>query len=222
MAALAVAYLTVGLLADERGSFLPVIVIGAIFFVEFSVRLWAAPSRPVYLRKHWIDAVSCLPMIGGLRALRVLRILRVGTLMRPLLLAQKAATRGEDGRQSLGFVGPLLAVIWLGAAVTYWSLEHGVNPNVHSFGDALYWVLITTTTVGYGDVVPVTPEGHILAGALVFIGIGLLGFASGQITARLLAKRDDSSKVLEEVASLRSELHRMHELLIDRERRGEA
>ncbi len=166
MAALAVAYLTVGLLADERGSFLPVIVIGAIFFVEFSVRLWAAPSRPLYLRKHWIDAVSCLPMIGGLR--------------------------------------------------------HGINPNVHNFGDALYWALITTTTVGYGDVVPVTPEGRILAGALVFVGIGLVGFASGQITAGLLATRDDSSKVLEEVASMRSELHRMPELLIDREGRGEA
>jgi voltage-gated potassium channel len=50
----------------------------------------------------------------------------------------------------------------------------------------LYWSFITATTVGYGDITPTTPEGRILAGVLIFVGIGLVGFASAQLTQRLM------------------------------------
>ena len=58
-----------------------------------------------------------------------------------------------------------------------WVLEHGVNRHVATFGDAMYWSFITVTTVGYGDISPVTPAGRILAGLLIFAGIGVVGLA---------------------------------------------
>lgn len=85
-------------------------------------------------------------------------------------------------------------------------MEGGVNPHVKTFADAMYFAFVTASTVGYGDVTPVTPEGKVLTGILIFLGIGLLGFASAQLTAKLLPQRN-------EVAELRTSLDRQAQLL---------
>jgi voltage-gated potassium channel len=186
--ALAVVYLGVGFLEDE-GHHPPALLLGALavaFGVEFTARCWDSPSRRRYFRHHWLDLVSCIPLVGGLRAVRLLRLLRLGAVLRIFLLAEHEAEGHQRSRQSFAFVGPVLVLVWLVSALAYWTLEHGINPTVHNFGDALYWSFITATTVGYGDVTPVTPEGRILAGGLIFVGIGLVGFASAQLTQRFL------------------------------------
>jgi voltage-gated potassium channel len=187
LAALAVVYLGVGSSIDEgRGA--PTFIIGGlavIFLTEFGVRFWDAPSRRLYLRGHWLDLVSCIPLVGGVRGLRILRLLRLGAALRIFSLAEHEA-EAHQRHDSWWFLGPVLVVFWLGASAAYWSLEHGVNPSLHTFGDALYWSFITATTVGYGDITPTTPEGRILAGVLIFVGIGLVGFASAQLTQRLM------------------------------------
>ena len=81
-----------------------------------------------------------------------------------------------------------------------------VNPNVKTFGDALFYSFITASTVGYGAVTPVTQEGKILTGVLIFLSIGLLGFASAQLTAKLLPQRN-------EVAELKATIDRQCQLL---------
>jgi voltage-gated potassium channel len=187
MAALAAVYLGVGFSIDE-GHGAPTFIIGALavlFLTEFGVRWWDTPSRRLYLRGHWLDLVSCIPLVGGLRALRILRLLRLGAALRIFSLAEHEA-EVHQRHDSWWFLGPVLAVVWLGASAAYWSLEHEVNPSLHTFGDALYWSFITATTVGYGDITPTTPEGRILAGVLIFVGIGLVGFASAQLTQRLM------------------------------------
>jgi len=187
MAALAAVYLGVGFSIDE-GHGAPTFIIGALavlFLTEFGVRWWDTPSRRLYLRGHWLDLVSCIPLVGGLRALRILRLLRLGAALRIFSLAEHEA-EVHQRHDSWWFLGPVLAVVWLGASAAYWSLEHDVNPSLHTFGDALYWSFITATTVGYGDITPTTPEGRILAGVLIFVGIGLVGFASAQLTQRLM------------------------------------
>jgi voltage-gated potassium channel len=187
MAGLAVVYLGVGFSIDE-GQGAPTFIIGllaVIFLSEFAIRFWDAPSRRLYLRGHWLDLVSCIPLVGGLRGLRILRLLRLGAALRIFALAEHEA-EAHQRHDSWWYLGPVLIVIWLGASAAYWSLEHGVNPSLHTFGDALYWTFITATTVGYGDITPTTPEGRILAGALIFVGIGLVGFASAQLTQRLM------------------------------------
>jgi voltage-gated potassium channel len=96
--------------------------------------------------------------------------------------------------------------VWLAASYGYYELEGGVNPHVKTFADAMYFAFVTASTVGYGDVTPVTPEGKVLTGVLIFLGIGLLGFASAQLTAKLLPQRN-------EVADLRTTLDLQTELL---------
>ncbi len=196
MTALALLYLVVAVRADEAPTSVPalvLLVLSAMFVVEFALRCWDAPSRPAYVRAHWIDAVSCIPLIGGLRVIRVLRLLRVGSGIRALAnVEHEVARRGRD-RQSFWFVAPCLVVLWAGSAYGIWVLEHGRNPGIKSFGDALYWSVTTVTTIGYGDIRPVTVAGRMLAGALAFLGLGLLGFASARLTALWLqpTQRED-------------------------------
>ena len=187
-AILAGVYLVVGVLADAGDGVSPYLlaVLGVIFLIEFFARLIDSRSRSLYIRRHWLDFVSCLPLIGGLRAFRLVRLLRLGAAARVLALAEAEASERNLDRSSLWFMVPTLLVIWFAAAAVYWTLESGNNPAVHHFGDALFWVFITVTTVGYGDVANNTPETRILSGILIFTSIGFVGFASNRLAARLL------------------------------------
>ena len=122
------------------------------------------------------------------------------------------AESDKRDRQSFWFLGPALILIWLGAASAYWSVERGSNPTLHNFGDALYWAFITATTVGYGDVTPVTPEGRIVAGVLIFVGIGLIGFASAQLTQKVLRSGvPDGNALMARMDQLEEQLTRIEE-----------
>ena len=92
-------------------------------------------------------------------------------------------------------------------SVTPYELEGGLNPRIQTFGDALYFSFVTASTVGYGDVTPVTGAGKVLTGLLIFVGIGLLGFASAQLTTRLMPQKN-------ELAELRATMDRHHEVLL--------
>jgi voltage-gated potassium channel len=215
MVALAIAYLGLTFLSDEsRTNVTPlVLALGAIFLTEFTVRMLDAPSRYAYARRHWLDFVSCLPLIGGLRSLRLLRLLRLGAALRLLSLAERQA----GGRESFWYLGPMLLTLWVGAAAAYWSFEHGApKSSVHTFGDALYWGFITVATVGYGDSAfkPVTQNGMILSGVLIFVSIGLIGLLSSRLTSRFLHSTDSTAELHHRIDQLDTRLADMHALLL--------
>jgi voltage-gated potassium channel len=217
MAALTLVYVALSLIVDEGGSAVvdgAVVVLAALFLAEFSLRCWDSASRAAYFREHWIDLITCLPFIGPLRLLRLLRLL--GLLRLAHEIRDIAYVRAEASGESASLtwiVWPTALLLWLGAADGLWIVERGHNAAIHSFGDALYMAFITVTTVGYGDLRPVTPEGKVLAGALVFFGLGLLGFISAQLTARWLRTERRESSVATELASLRSEIAELNELV---------
>jgi voltage-gated potassium channel len=117
-----------------------------------------------------------------------------------------AASNRLPGGVAIWVLAPILIAVWLAASYGYFEIEGGVNPNVKTFGDALFYSFITASTVGYGAVTPVTPEGKVLTGVLIFLSIGLLGFASAQLTAKLLPQGN-------EVLDLKATVDRQCELL---------
>jgi voltage-gated potassium channel len=220
MGALTAVYVVIAFMEDEitpgfnTGTAL-VIGVALIFLAEFSVRFWDAPSRLHYLRGHWLDLVTCIPLIGALRVLRfarLLRFLRIASVVRAFLIGREV---GGDGRVArVGWLlAPTLLIFWAASAYGFWLVEHGVNPEVKNFGDALYLSFLTATTLGYGSVRPLTPDGRIIAGLVIFAAIGLVGFASSQLTAKWLGQEEDVPALKKRLFSLQKELAVQHNML---------
>lgn len=92
-------------------------------------------------------------------------------------------------RSYLGYVLALVAVVlFLGAGGFYFE-EHGRNAAVHSFGDGLWWAIVTMTTVGYGDISPVTTGGRLVGAVLMISGISALGLFTASIAAYMIRAR---------------------------------
>ena len=191
MAALAIVYVALGFIVDDAQSARPEIeaaelILTGIFAVEFGSRILAARSRVDYFRGHWIDLVALVPPIRVARALRLLRLLR---LVRAFAGIYRAGMHVHGLARHKGFAWLLLA--WLGVMVVcsawLYIAEHGVNKAVDNPFDALWWGVDTLTTVGYGDVTPVTQEGRLAAMALMLLGIGLFGAITATITSYLIS-----------------------------------
>lgn len=218
MAALTLIYVALAVLVDEGTSQTIeaiLAVLALIFFLEFSARFLDARSRLEYLKGHWIDLVTCLPAIGPLRLLRLLRLVGLLRLAHQVRNIAYIEAEVKSSASSLTWVvWPSALLLWLGAADGFWMVERGHNPAIHNFGDALYLAFITVTTVGYGDVRPVTAEGRVIAGALVFLGLGLLGFISAQLTARWLRTERREGAVEEELATLTQEIRALRQVVL--------
>jgi voltage-gated potassium channel len=195
-----VVYVVLAFLQDQGSSGLVtvgVVALASAFVLEFALRLYDAASRKTYLRNHWLDIVTCFPVVGPFRVLRLIRLfgfIRLGATARAYGVGAASSNRLPGG-VGIWVLAPILITVWLAASYGYYEIEGGVNPNVNTFGDALFYSFITASTVGYGAITPVTQEGKILTGVLIFLSIGLLGFASAQLTAKLLPQRSEAAEL---------------------------
>jgi voltage-gated potassium channel len=195
MALLAVVYVAVGFALDDP-ALQPMapsleaaeLALTIAFAAEFVSRIGASHNRAAYLRVHWIDLVALIP---ASRALRILRILRLLRLVRAFAGVYRALGHVGSLAQHRGLQTIVLS--WLGVMViccaAIYFAERDINAAIRSPFDALWWGISTMTTVGYGDVVPMTAEGRIAASALMLLGIGLFSAVTAIITSFLVASR---------------------------------
>jgi voltage-gated potassium channel len=191
---------------DESAVFAVEWLITIAFVLEFGSRLWAAQSRPAYLRGHWVDLISCIPPVRWFRFFRLLRLLR---LVRAFAGVGRAVTHAERLAKHRGLVW--LFVAWAGVmllcSVALYAAENGVNKAIEGPLDALWWGLTTMTTVGYGDIYPVTAEGRIAAAVLMILGIGLYSAITATVTSYLITgdRSADLAGQLERLAALHAD-----------------
>lgn len=178
--------------------------LAALFLIEYLFRMWAAPEgdgsrgpwsvrlRFIFSPAAVIDLVSivaCLSTAAGsgvlvLRLVRLMRILRVAKLGRMSRALRHVATAVASRRDELLLSLSVGMLMMLVAATLLYLAEGAVQPD--KFGSiprAMWWAVATLTTIGYGDVYPITPLGKVLAAITAIASIGLIAMPTGILAA---------------------------------------
>jgi voltage-gated potassium channel len=118
-----------------------------------------------------------IPGVSGYSA--ILLLARLGRVAR-VLMATKGLRRFTQRLGKVALVAGLVVVL---CSLSAYEAEHATNPGFATFGDALWWGIVTLTTVGYGDIVPKTAAGRVSGVAIMFTGIAVLGVLAGSLAS---------------------------------------
>jgi voltage-gated potassium channel len=175
--------------------------IWALFAIDLAIKLVVAPHRLTYLKRHWLEVL--VVVVPFFRPLRIIRVFIFGS-------RAWVGTRRLVNVDFLLVYGIGLVVI---AATVVASVESGEGASIQSFPDALWWAMATITTVGYGDMVPISVVGRAMGYILMLGGIAFFSGITANLASFLVRGRDTRDKALHdlvvEVEGLRKELARL-------------
>ena len=188
------------------------VIFTLVFLYDFFRSLIRAPDRGEYFKKGgWIDLLGSLPAIPILRVFRIARMIRIIRVLRRMT-PEEIWQVYKDNRADSAFWTTLLLTLGL---LTFASLaivpaEAGSpEAQITNSSDALWWSMVTTTTVGYGDLVPVTNTGRILASSLMTLGVALVSVITSYVTTNLMIRGDKEE--IERKARLEAGIHKLNE-----------
>lgn len=204
LSVLLVALETVSELAEgfRMAFYLTELALTVVFTVEYGVRLWVCRRPLRYATSFFgvIDLLSILPAYlellipGGhllvtLRVVRFLRMFRILKMTEYMAEAQVILDAIRDmHRKIFVFMVAVLAVVCVEGTAMY-VIESGANPDFDSIPQSIYWAIVTLTTVGYGDVAPITLGGKMMASLIMLTGFGILAVPTGIVSAEFTRRR---------------------------------
>ncbi len=197
MALLGIAWLVIAIVvvtADVNGS-ASIVLVGTLFVLwavllaEYLVRLVVSPDRRGYLKRRWAEpATVVLPPLQPWHLVGIEKM---------CLLLQEARLRVEAILRHHSLFRVLIAAtatLFLGAWLVLLFEEKTKSGNIHSYGDALWWAIVTVTTVGYGDRYPASEGGRAVAVILMLLGIGLIGVLTATVASVFVKEHTDANK----------------------------
>lgn len=173
------------------------------FTIEYGARIWCSPNRRKYVFSIWgvVDLLAILPTYialflpeaAPLLIIRLLRTIRIFRVLRLFRLMSHANRLGAELRKTLPilvvyFAAMLIITIIFGCII--YVLE-GPNNGFNSIPSSIYWAIVTFTTVGYGDVVPITVAGRAVAAVGMLLGFLSIAVPTGIIAAAIMEKPKD-------------------------------
>lgn len=149
-----------------------------LFLVDYVVRLRLSGLGFRFLHTHWLDTlVLVLPLLRPLRVVRIYNAVQ----------DRRDRPRLDLYARVMAYAGLSSLLLGFSAALAVYHQEHGApGATILTFGDSAWWACATLTTVGYGDVTPVTPSGRAIAALLMVCGLALLGAVTGSFSSWLL------------------------------------
>jgi voltage-gated potassium channel len=169
-----------------------------LFTAEYLARLWVVERPAHYARSFFglVDLVSILPtylslllpgthallVIRGLRLLRIFRVFKLGRFLGEQNLLMTALRHGRT-KIYIFLATVLILDLILGTAM---YVVEGARSGFTSIPVAMYWAIVTTTTVGYGDIAPATPLGQVIASLAMLTGYSILAVPTGIVTAEIV------------------------------------
>ncbi len=177
--------------------------IWGLFVVDYVVRLCLADNRWHWFVRHLLDfAIVTLPLLRPLRLLRLLVLIEV---------LQKAIGDAFRGRIVVYTVSGVLLLIYTASLAVFDKERYLHGATINSFGKALWWSITTVTTVGYGDVYPITDAGRVIAVLLMIGGISLVGVVTAALASWIIERVTEEESVMQaatvaHVEELRNEI----------------
>jgi voltage-gated potassium channel len=185
-----------------------------LLMADFIYRLFSSPSKVGYFFKGfgWLDLLGSLPFTGPqlFRLFRVIRIIR-------LLVDYGTSSIGKDIRKdraasALAMVTFLvILVLQFGSYLIIGVESPSSLANITTPFDAIWWVFVTITTVGYGDKFPVTSSGRIIGTLVIIIGVVLFSVLTGFIASKFYSPLHEGEK--ESITTIQTDLYQIHTLL---------
>lgn len=192
------------------------IIIVGIFTVEYILRIWSCTedsryAHPVKGRLRYalslfalLDLLAILPFYlpllitfdaRFLRALRLVRFLRITKLARYSHSVGLLTRVVKRQKETLLVTFLFITILIVFASCLMWQVEHEVQPDkFSSIPDTMWWAVATVTTVGYGDVVPITPLGKFLGAFIAIMGVGLIAMPAGIIVTGFIDEAKDKEE----------------------------
>tara|TARA_Y100000389_G_C17363930_1_gene465215 strand:+ start:178 stop:918 length:741 start_codon:yes stop_codon:yes gene_type:complete len=179
-----------------------------IFLLEYGTLFYLADNKFEYIKTHKIElfiVVASIPFVPqGFETSRFLRFIRLPRLLKLFQLFRLAAVLSKFGTaiktifKSRGLQFIVYATGFL--IVFFGFLFYVSEPQVNSFSDGIWWALVTITTVGYGDITPLTSLGRVVASTLMIIGIGFIATITAAVSSYFLSNFGEQETTLEDLS----------------------
>lgn len=155
-----------------------------VFALDLVIRIALDDDRRAFLRKHWFEVVAV-----------AIPFFRVG--MVAYVFVRLAFHRGRLIQRVQVYAAYLTVLIVIFGAVLVLAAERDYpGSNIHTYGDAIWWALVTVTTVGYGDFAPLSPTGRVIATLMLINGVVLISVVTAIIAARFVQDPDQDEKAV--------------------------
>lgn len=174
-----------------------------IFTIEYLLRLFVAKNKRKFVFSFYgiIDLLAILPFylsfkidLRSIRILRLFRLFRIFKIIRYSKAIRRFARAFLSIKEELVLFLILSSFLLFLSAVGIYYFENPAQPEVfQSVFHSLWWAVATLTTVGYGDIYPITVGGKIFTGFMLFIGLGVIAVPTGLIASALTKTKDDNS-----------------------------
>jgi voltage-gated potassium channel len=191
-------------------------VLSAVFLVDFLVRLRRAESKSGYFFRGfgWADLLASLPF-PQVKVLRIFRLLRVARLLRRygVKYVGRALIKDRAGSALLSLLLMGILVLEFGSLGMLALERSAPDANITTASDALWYVIATMSTVGYGDVYPVTTHGRELGSVIIVIGVGIFGTFTGYLANFFLSPQKTPPAEEAAVDDARGRLDHLKDLL---------
>ncbi|TKB56758.1 potassium channel family protein [Ferrimonas aestuarii] len=176
------------------------LMICIIFISNFFYGLWRSDNRAHYFKEHWIDLVASIPAIEQLRYARIFQVLRVIRLARMTRSFWGEFLKHKRETTVTSLLVGLVTVLTFASVLILLVEEGAPGANITTADEAIWWAIVTISTVGYGDFYPVTSMGRIIGAIVIISGVSFFGIVAGYLASVFVSPEEEeklSSQELE-------------------------